>query len=269
MTHFKTLMDIFKLLDKSNCRACNEKTCLAFAAAVFQGRKQLDQCPQLSADVIERYGGQEPQQKGIEENMDAAVADLKALLAGCDLKAAAQRLDVPYHDDKLTIDVFGKKFQVGKQGQLYADIHINPWILVPIAAYILEGAGKPPTGRWAPFRELRGGRDRYRLFRQRCERPIKRLADTTTDFFKDLIELFNGQPVEKHYQADISLVLRPLPKMPLLICYWKPEEEMASDLTLFFDETAPDNLPIDALYTLVAGLVQMFEKIGLRHGMQV
>jgi len=30
MTELKTTMDIFKLLDHSNCRDCGEKTCLAF-----------------------------------------------------------------------------------------------------------------------------------------------------------------------------------------------------------------------------------------------
>jgi len=36
MAQIKNAMEIFKLLEKSNCRECNEKTCLAFAGAVFQ-----------------------------------------------------------------------------------------------------------------------------------------------------------------------------------------------------------------------------------------
>ena len=39
----KNAMEIFQLLDKSNCRECGETTCLAFAGAVFTGRKDLDQ----------------------------------------------------------------------------------------------------------------------------------------------------------------------------------------------------------------------------------
>jgi hypothetical protein len=52
----------------------------------------------------------------------------------------------------------------------------------------------------------------------------------------------------------------------LMICYWKPEEGMASSLSLFFDETATTNLDIGAIYTLGAGLTQMFSKLALRHG---
>ena len=35
-------MEVFKHLDKSNCRECGEKTCLAFACAVFQSQKEID-----------------------------------------------------------------------------------------------------------------------------------------------------------------------------------------------------------------------------------
>ena len=33
-------MEIFKLLNGSNCRECNEKTCLAFAVAVFKEKNR-------------------------------------------------------------------------------------------------------------------------------------------------------------------------------------------------------------------------------------
>ena len=55
MAQFNNTMEIFKLLDKSNCRECNKPTCLAFAAAVYQGQKQLDECPHLEKEIIARY----------------------------------------------------------------------------------------------------------------------------------------------------------------------------------------------------------------------
>ncbi|MFH1976071.1 MAG: DUF3786 domain-containing protein [Pseudomonadota bacterium] len=77
---------------------------------------------------------------------------------------------------------------------------------------------------------------------------------------------FIGRTVENHYESDISLVLHPLPKVPILIRYWKSEEGLESDLNLFFDSTAEENLKIDSLFALGTGLVRMFEKIALRHG---
>ena len=63
MTNLNTTMDIFQLLDKSNCKKCNKPTCLAFAAAVFNGQKDLSECPQLSSDIIETYGKKTPADK--------------------------------------------------------------------------------------------------------------------------------------------------------------------------------------------------------------
>ncbi|MBU2628816.1 MAG: DUF3786 domain-containing protein, partial [Proteobacteria bacterium] len=84
--------------------------------------------------------------------------------------------------------------------------------------------------------------------------------------FEDLIILFNGKKVENHYESDISLVLYPLPKLPLLICYWKKDDGMESDLHLFFDSSADMNASIDIVYGIAAGIVTMFEKISMKHG---
>ena len=39
-----------------------------------------------------------------------------------------------------------------------------------------------------------------------------------------------------------------------------------SDLNIFFDAATPDNLPLESVYALAAGLNVMFEKIAQRHG---
>ena len=51
----KHAMEIFQLLDKSNCRECGAKTCLAFAGAVFQGKRKIEECPKLDRETIERF----------------------------------------------------------------------------------------------------------------------------------------------------------------------------------------------------------------------
>jgi hypothetical protein len=266
MDQFKNPMEIFKLLDKSNCRKCNKPTCLAFAVAVFQGQKRLDECPQLNREIIERHGGMAVNQISLEQMQYESIEHLKRKIVKIDLQSAAQRLDAQFSNEKLTIKCLGKDFSVDTDGNISTDIHVHSWIAVPVLTYILEGAGTPVSGKWVPFRELEGGKKWYRLFEQRCEKPLKKVADTYTDLFEDMIHLFNGRQVENHYASDISLVLHPLPKVPLLICYWKPEDDLASDLHIFFDSKAEDNLPIESIYTLGAGLVIMFEKIALRHG---
>ncbi|PLX44033.1 MAG: hypothetical protein C0611_14470 [Desulfobacteraceae bacterium] len=48
----KNAMEIFKLLDQSNCRECGQKTCLSFAGSVFRGQIKLEECPKLDRETI-------------------------------------------------------------------------------------------------------------------------------------------------------------------------------------------------------------------------
>ena len=179
---------------------------------------------------------------------------------------AAKRLGARFSGDKLTLKLLGKDFSVDTKGNLSADIHINPWVAVPLFNYVLYGKGLAVSGNWVSFRELKDGKERYPLFQKRCEEPMKRVADIYTDLFDDMVHIFSGKKVEKQFESDISVVLHPLPRVPVMICYWLPEDGLESSLNVFFDRTADENLDIGSVFTLGTGLTQMFAKIALRHG---
>jgi hypothetical protein len=268
MAQFNNVMEIFKLLDKSNCRECNEKTCLAFAAAVFAGKKQLDQCPHLDSQTLSQHGAKTGKKISFEDDLEHKMEKLKRSIRTIDLAVAAKRLDAKYSGAKLTIKILGKDFSVDSKGNLSSDIHMHAWVVIPALNYIIHGGGTPASGKWVPFRELKNGKTWYRLFEQRCEKPLKRVADTYTDLFRDMLDIFSGRRVENHYASDIAIVLHPLPRVPILICYWYPEEDLGSNLNIFFDSTAEANLNIESIWALATGLVRMFEKIALRHGLR-
>ncbi|MCU0559366.1 MAG: DUF3786 domain-containing protein [Desulfobacterales bacterium] len=258
--------EIFKLLDKSNCGNCGEKTCLAFAGAVFKGQRQIAECPRLDPCIIARYAERGPS-PGVPEPEGAAhFRKLKAEIAGIDLAAAAARVGGRYADGRLTLKVLGKDFSVDACGNFFADIHVNPWVAIPFLSYILFGKGSAPIGRWVSFRELTDGRERYALFHKRGEQAMQQVADSYTALFDDMVHLFGGRQVERQFEADISVVLHPLPRVPVMVCYWRAEEGMGSSLNLFFDETADRNLDIGGIFALGVGLAQMFTRIALRHG---
>jgi hypothetical protein len=266
MAQPKNAFEIFQLLDKSNCRNCGDKTCLAFAGAVFTGRRQLSECPRLARSVIEQFCEEAglsdaPQAEGI-----ARFEALKGELAGIDLSAAAKRIGGHFARGRLTLKVLGKDFGVDGRGNFYTEVHVNQWVAVPFLSHILCGKGLAPTGRWVSFRELKDGPERYPLFHKRCEQPLKQVADVYTPLFDDMVHLFGGRQVERQFASDISVVLHPLPRVPIMVCYWLPAEGMQSSLNVFFDETADDNLDIGALFALGAGLAQMFTKLAHRHG---
>jgi len=42
-----TILEILKLLPKTNCRECGQATCMVFASMVAEGEKSLEDCPPL------------------------------------------------------------------------------------------------------------------------------------------------------------------------------------------------------------------------------
>ena len=45
------LLEILKLLPKTNCRACGEATCMVFAVRITKGVKGTGDCPMLSKEL--------------------------------------------------------------------------------------------------------------------------------------------------------------------------------------------------------------------------
>lgn len=49
-----TLIEVLKLLPKSNCRKCSEPTCMVFAIRVVEGVKYGNDCPEISPENAEK-----------------------------------------------------------------------------------------------------------------------------------------------------------------------------------------------------------------------
>ena len=167
-------MQVFNLLDKSNCRQCGEKTCLAFAGAVFQQRRSILECPTLDPAAARQFLPDGEEGPGGGEGLD----ELKQQITQCDLEQAAGRTGGSFDGQKLTIKILGKDFSVDHQGNFYSEIHIHTWITIPMLNYIIQGAGKEPVGEWISFRELKGAQDWYNFFVHQCEKPLKKVAAT-------------------------------------------------------------------------------------------
>jgi len=265
MSQLNNPLEIYKLLPKTNCKQCGVATCLAFAAEVIKGQKCLNDCSQLKSNIIEEYEGQIIRQATPEEQLKQILVPLKKEIATMDLSGSAKRLGATFSDDKLTIKCLGKDFTVDSEGNLISACHVNVWVTVPLLNYITSSAGNDPSGNWVPFRELSNETVWNTYFEHKFEKPLKQLTDAYPDLIEDIIFIFSGKPVENSFSSDISLVLYPLPKIPMLICYTKPQEDLESKLNVFFDATAEDNLNIDSIYRLCVGLLMMFQKISARH----
>lgn len=269
MPQFSNVIEVLNLLDKSNCGKCGEKACMAFAAAVFTGKKQLQECPTVASENVQKYGKQERKQNLLEEEGEKVINELKKDLSKLDLRDRAEQVNGVYSDDKITLKIMGKDISVDSEGNIFTPLHANSFIITAVLNYINYSKGLKPTSNWMPLRELPSGQDWYRLFNQQCEKILKKTADGYGDLFSDLVHMFNGKRLNDQFKSDVAVVLLPLPLVPMLICYWKPEEGMESELGVFFDDTAESNLGMDGLYSLGVGFAFMLEKLARLHGTEI
>ncbi len=130
--------------------AVNLPTCLAFAGAVLQGRKQLAECPVIPADIIKQYEHHEQPKPASDQDLENILVRFRDTIAGTDLPTAAQRLGEVYDNGRLTLKMLGKDVTIDDQGNIYTDIHVHGWMLGPLLNYLTEGQGRAATGTWLP-----------------------------------------------------------------------------------------------------------------------
>jgi hypothetical protein len=262
----KSAMDIFKVLEKSNCAKCGEKTCLAFAGAVYVGRRKIQECPQLDAATIAALRADHASDAvDFEFDFQAFVAQQAKAIRQLEFTDTAKRIGGAMKGDRLMLEILGKSFTIDRSGNFHSDLHMTPWLLSPLLDYVLNCKGVPVKGEWISMREIDGGKEKYPLFKKRGEDVLKSLADKYTDFFNDIIHMFDGEQVAEQFASDISVVLHPLPLVPIMLCYWRPDDGLASTLNVFFDRSINQNLNIESAFMLASGIARMVEKLAEHH----
>ncbi|MCF8010095.1 MAG: DUF3786 domain-containing protein [Clostridiales bacterium] len=266
MSQLDNPLEIYKLLPKTNCRECSMPTCMAFASAVIKGQKSLDECPYVESDIVEESSIKIHNPDNLDQQQEKIIAQLREEITGIDFPSTAERLGARYVDDRLIIKCLGLNFIIDSKGNISSNCHVNAWVTIPLYDYIINSKGIDCNGTWVTFKELANGMTRSSFFNHRCVETLKKIADNQTDLFEKLMHIFNGKPVTGSFSFDMSFILYPLPKVPILICYNRQENHYESKLSIFFDKSAEYNLNIDSLYFVCAGIVTMIERIIFMHG---
>lgn len=265
MSPEKNPLEIYKILPQTNCGQCFLPSCLAFSAAVINGSKKMSDCPFIKEVEAQNISPTIVTTEPYEIMRGEDIQLLQKKVEKIELSTLAEKLGGRLVNDKLAIICLGKDFMVDRRGHVTSECHTHAGLTIPLLRYIVTSKGDNPQGNWIHFRELKDGPPMNALFEQRGEKRLQTLADSHTDLFDDLVSMFSGTKETGLFSSDISVVLYPLPKLPVLICYWKPEEDLDSKLNIFFDQTADRHLAIDSIFELCIGMVMMFEKIAQKH----
>lgn len=247
-------IELYKKLPKKNRGECRQKTCMPFALSVIKGETELSECPHLTQEEIETLKGSITKSDWREE----LILSLKEEAQNINFKDIAKGIGAELRGDNLIMKCLGREFSISPDGEITTHGHITPWIKILLLHYIRTAGKGELSGKWVSYSELRGGMVKASSFLRDCEEPLKELLER--DFAqteKILIRL--GAERREGFPTENAWHLYLLPKLPVTILYWPPEDEFESKAKVIFDSTADRFLDAESIIFLVEGLVKNIE----------
>ncbi len=259
-----TVMEVLKTLPRTNCGDCGQATCLAFATRVIKEGEDLGRCPHLTEAAKNMAGDLERQQAaGLGRRRESIAIALEALqekVAPLDFAGLAAGVGASYGEQDgcpyVDLDYFGHRLRVFKDKVCYPEgVVANPWDAILLYNYLASQGKTEPTGTWITFQTLPNSVSKTKT--------LKRLEGELAAHFagnKQKLEaaavLFQAEPVGLAQDADLQLVFRPLPKVPVLLLFWEadPEEDFPAQVHYLFDGNVSDYLDLESLLFLVEQL---------------
>ena len=265
MTEFKNPLEIYKILPQTNCGHCGVPSCMAFAALVLQGMKTLRGCPYLEKNIVEQLNSRIVRRRSMDDEHMEVIRQLQQKVQYLDFSFVAPRIGARLVNNQLAVNCLGKDFFIDQTGEMSSSCHVNHWLYVPLLHYILECRGIEPKNDWVPFGELPGAAEWSQYFSHRCEDALRQIADAHRELLFEMLFLFGAQVMTAAGNADHSLAVMPLPKVPFLINYWQPDEAFPSELNILLDRSAARNINAHSITLLARGLVEMFRQLIISH----
>ncbi|MBN2032553.1 MAG: DUF3786 domain-containing protein [Deltaproteobacteria bacterium] len=170
------------------------------------------------------------------ETLSEKNPDLMARFSGSDItrnKAGAISLTLSFLNQALRITWPNLEVFFEKTGE---EIPIQQQVLV---LHYLQGAwvssGAEPTGEWISFQEVPDGRFYLDAFQRRAKNPLVQTFGEKVELMVTLAEQAYG--AQTFDQGDASVLLRPLPMVPVVLILWKGDEEFPPEGNILFDQT--------------------------------
>ena len=134
----------------------------------------------------------------------------------------------------------------------YPDYRFTPelpgWHSLVILHYLDLADGSPLTGKEIPFGQMRSGMIRGGGIDRRCELVIQDLKDLSQDTLAKICRSIGGEPVSSN--ADAAYRIPFLPRFPMTLKIWLPDEEFSASGRLLPDAVADHYLTIEDAVTV-------------------
>jgi hypothetical protein len=128
----------------------------------------------------------------------------------------------------------------------YAKISFSEALVLVI--YLLRAKEIPLAGKQQTEKDLPGGETFFRGPHELSRQPVlERFGCDPEGFLRAGVSL-NGERLDF---GDVAFRFQALPRVPLDYILWVEDEEFPARVTLAFDATAAEHLPLDVIWALV------------------
>jgi hypothetical protein len=180
-------------------------------------------------------------------NYDRICSDLFSQVHLADAAAAVPRLGGTLKNGVPLVPVFGVDCEVKSDGAYKYGRRLDVVGSILIARYLLQ-AGTDDVGEsWLPYRDLKDGGQFATHIKVHNE-------DRLAEFFAGKLEVLRRQfgrlsadRCSGNFAADIAVIVRPLPKVPVLCLFGDRDEEFPASFRFLFDASAPAYLDLECL----------------------
>ena len=259
-----SVLDLYqKVLPKTNCKECGFPSCLAFASMVVSEKLPLKSCPHLTPDTIEKYQSELDDQHAMgkwtkkdlareslewakERAASTRIQDIAKGIGGTLIKEGDTFiLELPYFSDAVLI----KEGSISKRD----GSELNRWEQVFIYNHMAQGGSTRPGENWRGLEQFPSTISKIKSMREHVEIPLVKRFKGKTDELRKAGRSLGGMEIkDQKLSADVALLFRPLPRVPVLLLFWDEEEEETFDaqVKLLFDETITEHLDLESIIFL-------------------
>ncbi len=258
------ILDLYKALPRTNCGACGQPTCMAFAARVIAESENLDKCPQLplaAKELEPQIKGQRPETGRRPDTLAVALTFMQEKVAALDFASLAGGLGADYGVETgrpyLSLLYFGRKVQVFKDELVFSPgAAENPWAAIVIYNYIASQGNQTAAGQWITLHSLPNSVSKA-ITLDSLEKRLAAHFSGRPELLQAAILKATGKLIAAEGNADIKALFWPLPRVPILLLFWEAleEENFSAQCHFLFDAPVMAYLDLESLLFLVEQLL--------------
>lgn len=258
------VLEIVKVLPKTNCGECGEAGCLAFALALSTGKRSLEECPyvdrdKISGEIISRPASERDQAYRILEEVKnkARNIDFEKAAPGLGLSLKEGRLYIPYLDGEV---------ELTKEGARRLDgLELDPRDQILLYNYVIFQGYTPLSGNFVGLEAFPNSISKVATLRRYAEEKLARALEEDFEALQEAMKRFRSRRLSG--EADLAAEIQVLPRVPLRVYFWHgdPEEALSPEVKILYDSRATEYLDLESLVFCAERLVERWIELGDRN----